>query len=311
MFCLNVSLYFLIILLQSSSACNMISFSGGGAFGAVEIGMLQKLINDNKITENPNILTGVSAGGLNAGFLSSSLSEKSLVDSIVDLTHVYESIITADIYDLKWNTSSWSIYQTTPLNDTIHIVLSKYNNSDTQPLTFIGASNLETGLLDIIRYDTLNGIEDRARLLLATSAIPVIFPPVKWNNTLYVDGGLISNEIIFEAIPFLQCDEPTIWYFEPTYSLNKIAPITDFYKYIERIFSIVTNGFDNQLQKILQDKSSICPQNKTYSLINVCHPDTDGIELLKKYSILDFDKGSELLNIGYKYIKCDSWTFCQ
>ena len=31
---------------------------------------------------------------------------------------------------------------------------------------------------------------------MSTSAIPLAFPPRKYNNALYIDGGVISNEII-------------------------------------------------------------------------------------------------------------------
>ena len=52
----------------STLGLNQLAFSGGGAFGAVEIGILKKLqtINNNKF----DIYTGISAGGINAGYLS-------------------------------------------------------------------------------------------------------------------------------------------------------------------------------------------------------------------------------------------------
>jgi len=46
-----------------------LAFSGGGAFGAVEIGILKK-IHELEPTKQYDMYTGISAGGLNAGFLS-------------------------------------------------------------------------------------------------------------------------------------------------------------------------------------------------------------------------------------------------
>ena len=47
---------------------NQLSFSGGGSFGAVEIGILKRVLElENKKFD---LYTGISAGALNAGFLS-------------------------------------------------------------------------------------------------------------------------------------------------------------------------------------------------------------------------------------------------
>ena len=47
---------------------NQLAFSGGGAFGAVEIGILKKIYELEP--KKYDMYTGISAGGLNAGFLS-------------------------------------------------------------------------------------------------------------------------------------------------------------------------------------------------------------------------------------------------
>ena len=60
----------LFLLSFSSVSCvlNQLSFSGGGSFGAVEIGIIKKIM-ERKII-NFDMYTGISAGALNAGFLS-------------------------------------------------------------------------------------------------------------------------------------------------------------------------------------------------------------------------------------------------
>ena len=53
---------------SSSEKFNQLSFSGGGSFGAVEIGILKRILDtDNK---QYDLYTGISAGALNSGFLS-------------------------------------------------------------------------------------------------------------------------------------------------------------------------------------------------------------------------------------------------
>ena len=68
---MNISLVVLFLTFFSnlaSATFNQLAFSGGGAFGAVEIGILKRIneLNPKKY----DMYTGISAGGLNAGFLS-------------------------------------------------------------------------------------------------------------------------------------------------------------------------------------------------------------------------------------------------
>lgn len=59
-------IFILVSLFSLSSALNQLSFSGGGSFGAVEIGILKRI---NEIEpKNYDLYTGISAGALNAGF---------------------------------------------------------------------------------------------------------------------------------------------------------------------------------------------------------------------------------------------------
>ena len=51
-----------------SSSFNQLSFSGGWSFGAIELGIIKKIMETNSI--NYNLYTGISAGAINAGFLS-------------------------------------------------------------------------------------------------------------------------------------------------------------------------------------------------------------------------------------------------
>ena len=63
-----LQLLFLLSITFCQCAFNQLSFSGGGSFGAVEIGIIKRLMENN--LQNFDIYTGISAGALNAGFLS-------------------------------------------------------------------------------------------------------------------------------------------------------------------------------------------------------------------------------------------------
>jgi predicted acylesterase/phospholipase RssA len=65
---MRLGIFILLGLTAIVNSLNQLSFSGGGSFGAVEIGILKRLLE----TENKqyDLYTGISAGALNAGYLS-------------------------------------------------------------------------------------------------------------------------------------------------------------------------------------------------------------------------------------------------
>ncbi len=303
---------FLSLLGAAQAACVGLSFRGGGSFGAVEVGMLASLLEQGVVPASVDLMTGISAGGLNAGYLASNMATgSSLSEAVGDLGTLYESFTDADVYtfDLLDVFSSWSFYQTKPLNTTITNTLATMSGTFEVPRTLIGTSNLQTGLLEIVEYDRLVDLEQKVATLMATSAIPLVFPPVAWNGSLYVDGGLVSNEILFQALQYLTCEAPELWFFEPSLGIDTVGPIASFGSYLHRILSVAFSGFDSQIQKLLVNPVRGCGTQKGVTL-HVCHPNVTGIVELEPYSILEFGNGAELFAIGYKTVSCQPWLLC-
>jgi hypothetical protein len=292
-----------------TEACVGLAFRGGGSFGAVEAGLLSRVLEQQAL-ENASVMTGISAGGLNVGFLASYMQAgSSLKDSVAALGSLYGSLTDQNVYSFNpfKSLQSWSWYQTSPLNTTIRSVLEPLHTITVAPKTLIGTSNLMTGMLEVVEYTELQSLSEKVTALMATSAIPFVFPPIAWNGSLYVDGGLISNEMIYQALEYLDCADPTLWYFAPSLSLSPIPKISGFLAFADRILNIISDGFDNQLQKLL-----VLPGNCKGSSINLqlCHPNTIGLSKLESYSILEFDYGSQLFEIGYETLECDTWQLC-
>jgi hypothetical protein len=300
--------------LAVASACTGLSFRGGGSFGAVEVGMLAALLESGTVPASVDLFTGISAGGLNAGFLASNMATgATLTESVGALGELYASLTDASVYSfhpLK-SFSSWSFYQTTPLNATISNTLSAMiPGRGTVPRTLIGTSDLETGLLEVVEYDQLVGLEEKVAALMATSAIPMVFPPVAWNGSLYVDGGLVSNEILFQALRFFDCTDPVLWFFEPSVGIVNVPQIPTFGAYLHRVLSMAFSGFDSQLQKLLVNPRQGCGAGHKSITLQVCHPNDTGIAELAGYSILEFGNGKTLYGIGRDTVVCDTWLLC-
>lgn len=293
--------------------CQILSFSGGGSFGAVEVGILSKIMAKNNFA-NYDMITGVSAGGLNAGFLSYyNLPNVDLSKGIENLANIYFNLKNEDVYerDTMQIYKSWSYYDTTPLKNTIHSELNKLNElaklngwelTNSHP-TLIGSTNLNSGGFQIFRFDK-ETLESQVNILMATSAIPLVFPPILINSNHYVDGGVISNEIIHGIDGYLGCKKYNITFITSTIKINTVDSIESFEQFIKRTGQIIIASFNNQLTEIIQNP---CDKAKSNGNIHYCYPTTDKLD---EYSILDFTHGKELYDIGRDNFECDIYNYC-
>jgi NTE family protein len=281
----------LLLLVSSTAALNQLSFSGGGSFGAVEIGILKRVIEtDNKSYE---LYTGISAGALNAGFLSYYSNIKT---GIQTSENIYSTLRNHMIYSILPPTGI-SVFNTEPLFDTITKVIS---NMREQPVihTLIGAVNLYSGSLDVYTFED-NDDTNKVLLLMSSSAIPCLFPPIEYKGQLYADGGTLSNELLqaehngeYLNITFITPYEGYIYNDTPIDSLETMIKTT---------INIVLSNFNNPLVTMNQNcKNPIGEINKYF---------VDPV-YLADYNILDFDSGSELINIGYKYVQHKKYKIC-
>jgi len=285
-------------LAQSLPSCNILSLSGGGSFGAVEVGILDALIHTKQIPPTFDIITGVSAGGLNAAVLS---YYDTIPTGLPLMINMYSTIRTADVYysDIMNAQTAWSILNNAPLEKTMRRLLQSLSPPKYPPKVLIGASNLYTDELDIFIYNDLN-FEDKMAVLMSSSAIPIVFPPRKFNGTLYIDGGLISNEIITQAIGFINCKYYNVTFISARAEYHVVKP-TSFFTYVKTVINMLLHTFDSELSHI----ATKCTYPK--GEINACYP-TD--EKLGNYSVLDFDHGMELYESGKEMHECIRYALC-
>lgn len=275
------------------TCCNILSMSGGGAFGAIEIGILDELVSTKQIPPFFDVITGISAGGLNAGILSFFNDIPTALPNLIDM---YSTIRNSDIYYVSIN--NWSIYNNSPLEKTLNMFLQLLSIPKYPPVVIIGATNLYTEELDIFVVNNMS-LSEKIDILMSTTAIPIIFPPRKYNNTLYVDGGLISNEIINQVMGFIDCNYYNITYISarPKHDINNITNVVS---YISALIRTLFTTFDSQLAQMTK-----CAYPK--GEINACFP-TDPV--LGKFNMLDFDHGKELYVSGKRNHKCIKYSLC-
>ena len=213
--------------------------TGGGARAAYQVGILRCLARHFPEADFP-VLTGVSAGAINAAFLAA--SSTSLPETAERLTALWsglspEKVFRVDSWSLLRNTIRWGLrlgsggFAAAPdvqgLLDTspLRRLLTNALAADQGTVTGI-ADNLERGQLRAFATSTLGlstgqtvtwvqgcQMEDwerpgrvglRARItvehIMASSALPLLFPAVKLGDAWYGDGGVRNHTPLGPAI---------------------------------------------------------------------------------------------------------------
>lgn len=165
--------------------------AGGGSLGAVQVGMLQAL-QAHGIA--PDLLVGASAGALNAAWVAER------PDDLSGLEALWESLHRADVFPIGLQ----AILGALGLSD--HLV----NPSRLSGLIARHLVNhrIEQAAipLHVVATDLLTGMEavlssgDLRTALLASAAIPAVFPPVPLEGMVLVDGGVADNTPLGVAV---------------------------------------------------------------------------------------------------------------
>ena len=187
-----------LLLIEFTWSCRILSLSGGGAHGAFQGGVINKLHDTG---HRWDIITGISVGSLN-GLMLGMYSADNQTEGVQLIRSVWLNLTKSDVYRINWNPlGDQSILDSTPLNKTVFNIAEKIGGKAKRPI-IIGSVNLNTGLLELFGTSDFNSVYRSGSIVMASSAIPVVFPPVLLDGNYYVDGGTYSNELIRPAIQY-------------------------------------------------------------------------------------------------------------
>jgi predicted acylesterase/phospholipase RssA len=277
-------------LAYSHKTCNILSFSGGGIYGAFEAGVLSNLINKNNYTWD--IITGVSAGSMNAGYLSTlSVEEinKNKTYHIEGFKKLWTGMTNKDIYSYNFFINGLSLYNTKPFEKTLGKI---FKDKQVQQDIIISATSLKEGTSHLFNSQNIAEL-GYIDILMSSTAIPLLFPPHSFNNDTYVDGGISSNILVNEAINYCLKNHPEKKIKIEAIITSKLSIYKDLKKlniinFTERLLEIITLQLDNEefLHKIDDENISITIYEQ---------------KVISDYSILDFKYTEELWNQGYSF----------
>jgi len=182
---------------------DVLVLSGGGAFGAFGAGFLNgwgEVTDREFIRPRFDTVSGISTGALIAPFAF--LGTEDAYQKILDLYENPQENWVRKRGIIPYLPGNVSLYDISKLHSKIRSIISpdliqaisKETSKNRQLL--IGATNVDYGLMRVWNLAKIaheNPVEAAAKqttsILLASSAIPGVFPPITIDDYLYVDGG--------------------------------------------------------------------------------------------------------------------------
>jgi len=166
--------------------------SGGSSLGALHVGMLQAI---QEAGIEPDFLVGTSVGALNATFMGAGFTGA----RVAQLADVWRSIKTRDVFaGLGWwsavraSLGSRTLASPAGLRSIIHDNLPASHAELVVP-TAVVTTDLCMGRAVVLRDGDLR------RNVLASAAIPGVFPPVTHGEQTLVDGGIVAHVPLLPA----------------------------------------------------------------------------------------------------------------
>lgn len=169
--------------------------SGGGSLGAVQVGMLDALAERDIA---PDLLVGTSVGAINAAYIARRGFDRSVVG---DLAAIWRGLRRHDVFPLE------------PLRLAAAAVGRAPSLCSDGALRRLVTSHAGDGRLEelelpvhVIATDVTSGVEvvlssgDAVQAVMASAAIPAVFPSVHIDGRYLVDGGVSNNAPVSHAL---------------------------------------------------------------------------------------------------------------
>jgi NTE family protein len=176
---------------------NRVAFvlSGGASLGAIQVGMLRALLERDV---RPDFIVATSVGAVNGAFLASYGATAETVD---ELAALWRGVRRGQVFPLE------------PLTGLLGFLGARRNLVPGGALRRLVARNVLHERLEelpiplhVVACDVLSGEEvllsegPLADAVLASAAIPGVLPAVEWGTRLLVDGGVVDNTPLSQAM---------------------------------------------------------------------------------------------------------------
>lgn len=231
--------------------------SGGGARGIAHLGVIKALEESNIQID---VISGTSAGAIIGALYAKGLNTNEIFKILLDikpLRFIQPALNTKGL--LKMEVIERFLSQFLPENSFSSLKIPLY----------IAATNLRKGKTEYFNNGNL------ISAICASSCIPVLFNPVKYNEELYIDGGILNN-LPVEAIR----NECNIIIGVHSNPIDTNFEFKNFSSGMERALMLAITR--NVYQSAQKCDFLIEPEG------------------LEPFKVLDFSKAEEIFKIGYE-----------
>ena len=238
-----------------------IVLSGGGARGIGHLGTL-KVLEECGI--KPSIISGTSAGAIVGAFYGAGYSAEEIIYIIKH--HSFFNV--SNVLFRKQGVFAMRAFE--------HLFQKYLPNNSFEELNI----PLYVAATDILKGETVYfSSGNLSKSIMASSCIPILYQPMSFENSLYVDGGVLNN---FPIEPLIgKCD---IIFGSHVNSIKKETQSVNMKDVIDRSFHL---SMSNSVRSKI-DKCSM--------FIEPPH--------MSQFSIFDMKKSQEIYDYCYKYTSC-------
>ena len=160
-------------------------FAGGGSLGAVQVGMLRTLLSHGV---RPDFVVGASVGAINASYFAAAPD----LDGVAALARIWSGLRRADVFPLTLTSAfgllrhPGNLVDPSGLRRLIETNLPYRRIEDAPIPLHIMATNQQG---QPVRLSSGPAVE----AILASTAIPGVFPPVEIDGEALMDGAIAAN----------------------------------------------------------------------------------------------------------------------
>lgn len=168
-------------------------FAGGGSFGAIQVGMLRALVAHGVV---PDLVVGASVGALNCAYFAGNPTQ----DGIARLEQIWCQLRRRDVFPVSLGriaglfSHAPSLVEASGLRQLIERHL---------PYRLLEQARIP---VHVMATEQLHGAAVRlssgpaVEAILASCAIPAVYPAVLLDNNYLIDGAIASNTPVMAAV---------------------------------------------------------------------------------------------------------------
>jgi NTE family protein len=168
--------------------------SGGAGLGALQVGMLQALLEHDV---QPDFIVGTSAGAINAAYFS----KYPTLDGVSNLAELWQGLNRGSVFPVRpalgflgFIGKRDHLCSSRPLLNLLRSQYGAQQLQDSPVPAHVIAADLSSG------HDVCVSHGPSADAVLASASLPGVFPPVTIDGRVLIDGGVTNNAPISHAV---------------------------------------------------------------------------------------------------------------